>query len=111
MLEHLEISGIRVELWKHPLHLDSRHTGQAPPAGLTVFGPVDPTGADDLFLKTTIAPFCYPKLAAWPIMEAYWDVFWYPMMCEFTVHHPMATNAYTWGYLAGRRGRRPREDQ
>jgi hypothetical protein len=37
-------------------------------------------------------------------MEAYWDVFWYPMMCEFTVHHPMATNAYTWGYLAGLRG-------
>jgi len=87
-----------------PLHLDSRHTGQAPPEGLTVFGPVDPTNDQDTFLKTVIAPFCYPPPRQWPIMEAYWDVFWYPMMCEFTIHHPMSYNAYTWGYLAGLRG-------
>jgi endoglucanase len=88
----------------NPLHLDSRHTGQAPPEGLTVFGPVDPTADQDPFLKTVIAPFCYPPPEQWPIMEAYWDVFWYPMMCEFTVHHPMSYNAYAWGYLAGLRG-------
>ncbi len=85
---------------KNPLHLDSRHTGQAPPEGLTVFGPVDPTSSNDTFLKTVIAPFCYPAPKEWPIMEAYWDVFWYPMMCEFTVQHPMSYNAYAWGYLA-----------
>ncbi|UCD50207.1 MAG: glycoside hydrolase family 9 protein [Phycisphaerales bacterium] len=89
-----------------PLHLDSRHTGQAPPEGLTVFGPVDPTAEQDLFLQTVIAPFCYPPPRQWPIMEAYWDVFWYPMMCEFTIHHPMSYNAYTWGYLAAIRGSR-----
>ena len=88
--------------WPHyPLHLDSRHTGQAPPEGLTVFGPVDPTADQDPFMKTVIAPFCYPPPEQWPIMEAYWDVFWFPMMCEFTVHHPMSYNAYVWGYLAG----------
>ena len=86
---------------QHPLHLDSRLTGQQPPAGLTVFGPVDPTGDNDTFLKTVIRPFCHPEPQHWPIMEAYWDVFWYPMMCEFTIHHPMAYNSYVWGYLAG----------
>jgi endoglucanase len=85
---------------RNPLHLDSRHTGQLPPEGLTVFGPVDPTAGSEVFLKTVIKPFCFPEPAQWPIMEAYWDVFWYPMMCEFTIHHPMAYNAYTWGYLA-----------
>jgi len=91
--------------WPHlPLHLDSRHTGQAPPEGLTVFGPVDPTNEQDTFLKTVIAPFCYPPPREWPIMESYWDVFWYPMMCEFTIHHPMSYNAYAWGYLAGLAG-------
>ncbi|MHC4564766.1 MAG: glycoside hydrolase family 9 protein, partial [Planctomycetota bacterium] len=29
---------------RNPLHLDSRHTGQLPPEGITVFGPIDPTG-------------------------------------------------------------------
>lgn len=86
---------------KHPLHLDSRLTGQAPPAGLTVFGPVDPTPENDLFLKTVIHPFCHPEPKHWPVMEAYWDVFWYPMMCEFTIHHPMSYNTHAWGYLAG----------
>jgi endoglucanase len=89
---------------RNPLHLDSRHTGQAPPEGLTVLGPVDPTTPNDPFIKTVIAPFCHPEPQEWPIMEAYWDVFWYPMMCEFTIHHPMSTNAYAWGYLAGLSG-------
>ena len=39
-------------------------------------------------------------------MEAYWDVFWYPIMCEFTVQKPMAQNAYIWGYLAGVQAKR-----
>jgi endoglucanase len=85
---------------RNPLHLDSRHTGQERPQGITVLGPVDPSASNDMFLNTVIKPFCFPEPAKWPIMEAYWDVFWYPMMCEFTVHHPMAYNAYTWGYLA-----------
>ena len=84
----------------NPLHLDSRHTGQLPPEGITVLGPVDPT-SNDAFIKTIIRPHCYPEPQQWPIVEAYWDVFWYPMMCEFTIQRPMAQNAYIWGYLAG----------
>jgi len=41
-------------------------------------------------------------------MEAYWDVFWYPIMCEFTVQKPMAQNAFLWGYLAGVHAEPPR---
>jgi endoglucanase len=94
--------------WPHnPLHLDSRHTGQLPPEGITVFGPVDPTG-DDTFMRPIIRPNCFPPPETWPIMEAYWDVFWYPIMCEFTIQHPMAQNAYIWGYLAGLHAERQR---
>jgi len=82
------------------LHLDSRHTGQLPPEGITVFGPVDPKN-DDTFMRPIIRPNCHPAPEKWPIIEAYWDVFWYPIMCEFTVQKPMAQNAYIWGYLAG----------
>ncbi|MHC4324219.1 MAG: glycoside hydrolase family 9 protein, partial [Planctomycetota bacterium] len=85
---------------RNPLHLDSRHTGQQPPEGITVFGPIDPT-SNDTFMRPIIRPHCHPSPEKWPIMEAYWDVFWYPIMCEFTVQRPMAQNAYTWGYLAG----------
>jgi endoglucanase len=88
--------------WPHnPLHLDSRHTGQLPPEGITVFGPIDPTANDDTFTKPLIRPNCFPPPEKWPIMESYWDVFWYPIMCEFTIQRPMAQVAYIWGYLAG----------
>ena len=29
-------------------------------------------------------------------------VFWDPMVCEYTIHKPMAGQAYVWGYLAAR---------
>lgn len=35
-------------------------------------------------------------------LEAFWDVFMYPPICEYTIHQPMARNAYAWGYLAAR---------
>ncbi len=50
-----------------------------------------------------VAGHCFPDVQQWPALEAFWDVFWYPSMCEFTVHQPMAANAYVWGYLAARK--------
>jgi len=96
--------------WKSPLHamhLDSRVTGQAPPPGITVFGPLDASlaGGYDSGPITTPGQFCYPDVRQWPVMETYWDVFWYPLMCEFTVHQIIGPNAYVWGYLAARKGR------
>jgi len=87
---------------RHPLHIDSRLTHQPPPPGLTVGGPVDVGHHKDYWAQQIVARYCYPPVDKWPTLEAYWDVFWYPPMCEFTVQTPMAENAYVWGYLAGR---------
>jgi len=90
---------------RHPLHIDSRLTHQPPPPGLTVFGPLDVQARMDYWAQKIVAIYCYPQVQDWPSLEAYWDVFWYPPMCEFTVQSPMARNAYVWGYLAARAGR------
>jgi len=89
------------------LHYDSRFSGQLPPAGITVFGPLDPNwaGGEKNREHQEAGKYCYPEAEKWPIIENYWDVFWYPLMCEFTVHQTIAPNAFTWGYLAARRGK------
>jgi len=87
----------------HPLHIDSRISLQPPPPGITVFGPIDTQGNYQEWAEKLVDRFCYPSAKDWPTLEAYWDVFWYPVICEFTVHQPMAGNAYVWGYLAARR--------
>ncbi len=85
---------------QNPLHLDSRQTGQAPPPGLTVFGPqYMPDQTNDFAFKLA-APKAYPELVKWPAMEAYFDLFWWPSMSEFTVQSPMAEVAYGLGVLA-----------
>ena len=87
---------------QHPLHIDSQVSGQAPPPGLTVFGPSNPAQMKQDWALDLIDQTCHPPSRQWPIIEAYFDVFWYPLMCEFTVQAPMAENAYVWGYLAAR---------
>jgi endoglucanase len=87
---------------QHPLHIDSRISLQPPPPGLTVLGPIDLKTHNQAWAQNLVDQFCYPKGRDWPTLEAYWDVFWYPIICEFTVHQPMAANAYVWGYMAAR---------
>ena len=98
-------SGLGLNPVKHPLHLDSRGTGQPAPKGLTVYGPIDFVLFHD---PGTIWPMtyylnrlCVPPSSDWPIPEAYFDIFLYPMINEFTVDN-WAGNVYAWGYLAGR---------
>ena len=93
-------TGLGQDWPQHPTHVDSQVSGQPPPPGLTVFGPVNPAQMSQDWAHDLIDRTCYPPSRDWPIIEAYFDVFWYPLMCEFTVHSPMAVNAYTWGYLA-----------
>ena len=88
---------------QHPLHIDSRVTHQPPPPGLTIFGPQEVERAKGDWGQKNVARFAFPAVAQWPTAEAYWDVFWYPSVCEFTVQQPMAANAYLWGYLAARK--------
>ncbi len=87
---------------QHPLHIDSRITHQPPPPGLTVFGPIDVERHRDYWAQKIVDRYCYPDVQQWPTLDAYWDVFWYPPVCEFTVQDPMARNAYVWGILAAR---------
>ncbi|MCX5826597.1 MAG: glycoside hydrolase family 9 protein [Deltaproteobacteria bacterium] len=88
---------------RHALHVDSRFTGQLPPPGLTVLGPVDVEWSRaDAPDHQVAGRFCYPTVKTWPVMESYWDVFWYPLMSEFTVHQTIVPNAFVWGYLAAR---------
>jgi endoglucanase len=89
---------------QHPLQLDHRITHQPPPPGLTVGGPMDNMIKElqDPFIgKFAGGVFC-PPYKQWPALEAFWDVFWDPMVCEYTIQKPMAGQAYVWGYLAAR---------
>ena len=82
------------------LHIDSRIRGLPSPLGFTVLGPIDHT----IFYEAleVLNPYIYPKMNQWPIAEFFFDVFWVPMMSEFTIQTPMASNMYVWGYLAAR---------
>jgi endoglucanase len=86
------------------LHLDSRLTYQPPPPGLTVFGPMEyQCQADSAeWALNIVRPYIFPDVKQWPAIECFWDVFWFPPICEFSIHSPMARNMYAWGYLAGR---------
>jgi endoglucanase len=91
---------------RNPLIVDQRVTGQAPPPGITVYGPMNPiSSADDEFVKLAESAI-YPNWSVWPTSESYFDVFPLVGMSEFTVMQTIAPNAYTWGYLAAR-GPRP----
>jgi endoglucanase len=83
----------------HPLHIDSAVTHQLPPPGLTVFGPIGYDQGKDQWGQKLADPHLFPEFEKWPTLEAYWDIFWYPPMSEFTVQSPMAETAYVWGYL------------
>jgi endoglucanase len=89
---------------QHPLQLDHRITHQPPPPGLTVGGPMDNTIKElqDPFIGPFAGQVFCPPYKQWPALEAFWDVFWDPMVCEYTIHKPMAGQAYVWGYLAAR---------
>lgn len=92
---------------RNPLHLDSRRTGQPAPEGLTVYGNFDFVGWPNMDwalwpLKYYLNAACRPAASEWPIPEAYFDIFLYPAINEFTVD-VWAPNVLVWGYLAARK--------
>jgi len=91
---------------QHPLQLDYRITHQPPPPGITVGGPMDNSIKElqDPFIGQFAGHVFCPPYKEWPALEAFWDVFWDPMVCEYTIQKPMAGQAYVWGYLAARAG-------
>ena len=97
--------GVGTNWTRHPLHLDSRRTGQPAPEGLTVYGNLDFERWNDEGMNWPMKWFlgkeCIPSAYEWPIPEAYWDIFMYPMINEFTVDR-WWLNVYVWGYLHAR---------
>lgn len=98
-------TGVGSRFPEHVLNVDARISGQPAPPGLTVLGPMDYAIQKEPHSKWflgLVEPYIYPAAKDWPAIESFWDVFWFPAMCEYTIHQPMAVNAYVWGYLAGR---------
>jgi endoglucanase len=86
---------------QNPLIIDHRITAQAPPPGITVYGPADFDSYSDYWVLEEIADSTFPKPQAWPAVENYFDIYMYPLGAEFTVDY-MLSSTYTWGYLAAR---------
>jgi endoglucanase len=98
-------TGIGIRYPQHPLHIDSRVSGQPAPAGLTVFGPLGFKEGKGQWGQSLADPFLFPPFERWPTTEAYWDIHIYGPMNEYSVHNSMAKNAYVWGYLSAVRRR------
>jgi len=43
-----------------------------------------------------------PPIDEWPLTEAYFDIYSWPLMCEYTIHQSLGPTVYVWGYLAAR---------
>jgi len=91
---------------RNPLKIDQRHTGQATPEGLTVYGSVDLAKWNDSFFTWPItwhvSRVAVPDAYSWPTTENYMDIYLYPAMTEYTVDI-WAPNVFVWGYLAARK--------
>lgn len=85
---------------QHPLIIDQRIMGQSPPAGITVYGPMDTS--QDHWMFDVFEDVTTPSIRLWPTVEAYLDVFIVPAINEFTVMESMVNVAYAWGYLSAR---------
>ncbi|MEO0707845.1 MAG: glycoside hydrolase family 9 protein [Cyanobacteria bacterium J06649_5] len=86
---------------QNPLIIDQRITNQAPPPGITIYGPSDLSFYNNYWTIEEIASDTFPAPQQWPTAENYFDIYLYPMGAEFTVDY-MLLSTYTWGYLAAR---------
>ena len=104
---HTYTTGVGANPIKHPLHLDSRRTGQPTPEGFTTYGNYDWENWNNSFgtwpLVAGVADGCKPNAYEWPMQERYFDIFLYPAQTEWTIDQTFGPNAYVWGYLAARK--------
>ncbi|MGG6266060.1 glycoside hydrolase family 9 protein [Leptolyngbya sp. AN03gr2] len=93
-------TGIGYRSPKNPMVFDQRVQGIAPPPGITVYGPYDPTFYSDTWTIDLFKDVIFPAPIEWPATESYLDIFFFPMAAEFTVMQSISPTAYLWGYLA-----------
>jgi endoglucanase len=89
---------------RNPLIVDPRVMGQSPPPGITVYGPLDPVQFSDYWTFEVLKTVTFPEPQKWPTTEAYFDIYLFPPVTEYTIMQTMGPTAYAWGYLAARRG-------
>ena len=94
-------TGLGVRSPQNPMVPDYRITGQAPPPGITIYGPADFTLYSDDWSFNLFADKAFPPAQDWPTVESYFDLYLHPIAAEFTVDY-MVDATYTWGYLAAR---------
>jgi len=98
-------TGVGANPVKHPLHVDSRYSGQPVPVGLNIWGNVDYwnwKGFWEMNLQFLNKPeYLWPNAYEWPLTEAYYDVWLYVPCNEFVVD-TWGTNVFVWGYLTAR---------
>ena len=97
-------TGLGINPVKHPLHEDSRHTGQPAPIGISVCGPGEipvyaKPGSD---MERRLNAECTPPGVQWPSAEAYFDLYGWDLQSEYVVDRNLGPSAYIWGYLAAR---------
>ncbi len=86
----------------NPLVEDSRRRGVEDPPGLTLFGPMDPSRKKDYWVFKLMGDRTVPRPWTWPTAEAFWDVWLFPPVTEYTPQKPMTQAAWFRGYLMGR---------
>lgn len=96
-------TGIGQNSPKHPLVQDQRVSAQQPPEGITVNGPLETKRQLEHWLAKQFDKVIYPSHASWPTAEAYFDIYDFAPLNEFTVQSTIGPNAYVWGYLAARK--------
>lgn len=101
-------TGVGHDWPRNPLHGDSHKSNQPAPAGITIYGPIDPIprGADQPLYwadkKMDEAGAIYPDIRTWPALESHWDVKMHPASSEYTIMQTIGPVAYLRGYLAAR---------
>ena len=98
-------TGLGVNHVMHPLHEDTRHTGQPAPIGISVCGPCEipvyaKPGSD---MADRLDRECTPRGSKWPSAESYFDLYGWDLMNEYVVDRNLGPSAYIWGYLAARK--------
>ncbi len=100
-------TGLGINPLRNPFHIDSRVSGQNAPSGITVYGQFDYArqhGDEKALgpLRHELGTACVPDPLSWPLTEAYFDVYRWPAMTDWTPQQTMGTVSYVWGYLAAR---------
>lgn len=98
------MTGVGPNPIRHACHIDSAYSGQPAPAGITVYGPLDPALGGPKSLEIELpSRFSLPSATEFPAWENYFDSFHLYGMNEFTIDGSMGNTSYVLAYLSDRK--------